>query len=98
MLSSQEFLPISVLPGLLNSDFPDSKYGALRGKLRARVAQDLSTRIEQYNGRVLVVIGALQPKDLDTLYETLESSRIADLRVLLVWPKDEELPPAPMHQ
>ena len=95
-VSEQEFLPVSVLPGLLESSgAPDTRYGQLRGRLRDRVAEDLAQRLERYNGRLLVVVGANDVADLDRLYDALESSRVSDLRLLVVWPPNQELPRTP---
>lgn len=50
---------------------------------------------EDYNGRLLVVLRAETQDDLKRLYETLESTRVADLHVLIVWPTTIPLPPPP---
>ena len=86
-VSSQEFLPISVLPGLLDERASaDARYGSVKGRVRDRIAWRLTDRLEQYPGRLLVVIGARRPQDLSFLFEWIEDSRLVDLTALVVWP------------
>jgi hypothetical protein len=47
----------------------------LGGFLRWSFASDLSRRIEKYDNRALVIIGANQPSDLERVYEAIESSK-----------------------
>src|ERR1039458_7657255 len=95
-VASGEFLPVAVLPGLLDgSGPPDGRYGETKPRIRSRIADELARRIENYTGRLLVVLGAETQDDLKRLYETLESTRVADLHVLIVWPTTIPLPPAP---
>jgi hypothetical protein len=86
-VSSQEFLPISVLPGLLDDRASaDARYGSVKGRVRDRIAWRLTERLEQYPGRLLVVIGARNSDDVSFLFEWIEDSRVIDLSVLIVWP------------
>ena len=69
LVASQEFLAVSVLPGLLDDAVtPDSQYGAARERVRERTAWRLASRLPAYPGRVLVVIGASEEAHLARLY------------------------------
>jgi len=96
-VSSQEFLPISVLPGLLDDRASaDAKYGSVKGRVRDRIALRLTDRLELYPGRLLVVIGARNHDDVSSLLEWIEDSRVIDLSVLIVWPPGSgDLPSTP---
>ncbi|MGW4828902.1 hypothetical protein ACWEOG_15070 [Amycolatopsis japonica] len=95
-LSSREFLPVCVLPGVLDPEAPAAiRYGAVRARMRKRTAWSLANRLEQYPGRVLVVLGARTNDDLDLLSEVLEDCPIVDLEVLLAWPPGA--PPPDLH-
>jgi len=92
-ISSQEFLPVAVLPGILDDAAPAAwRYGAVRGRVREQTARLLASRLELYRGRALVVLGAREATDLDLLYEVLEDRPIADLEILLVWPVEKVAP------
>jgi hypothetical protein len=95
-LSSREFLPVCVLPGVLAPDAPAaSRYGAVRARVRERTAWALAERLRQYRERILIVIGARENNDLGKLSEALEDCPIVDLEVLLVWPPDAPEPGLP---
>jgi hypothetical protein len=95
-LSSREFLPVCVLPGVLDQDAPAaSHYGAVRGRVRERTAWALAERLRQYRERILIVLGARNNYDLNRLSEVLEDCPIADLEILLVWPPDAPDPSLP---
>jgi hypothetical protein len=97
-LSSREFLPVSVLPGVLDSTLPPpARYGAVKGRMRERTAWALASRLEQYRDRALVVLGARTQADLKRLFEVIEDRPVLDLRVLLVWPEGEPLPEPPAN-
>jgi len=96
LVSSQEFLTICVLPGLIDKEaVPEAQYGKVRARARERAAWNLSARLTLYQQRLLVVIGAREGDDLNDLYEVLEDNPIADLNLLVIWPKDEPFPSAP---
>ncbi len=85
---TQEFLPVSVLPGVIDEAVPaGSRYGVVKKRTRDRVAWDLSARISDYPGRVLVVVGARTQADLTHLSEMLEDVPIQSLQVLLILPE-----------
>jgi tetratricopeptide (TPR) repeat protein len=95
-LSSREFLPVCVLPGVLDPDAPAaSRYGAVRGRVRERTAWALAERLRQYRERILIVLGAQENDDLERLSEVLEDCPIVDLEILLVWPPDSPEPDLP---
>ncbi|RSM77844.1 hypothetical protein DL991_18765 [Amycolatopsis sp. WAC 01375] len=95
-LSSREFLPVCVLPGVLDPDAPAaSRYGAVRGRVRERTAWAFAERLGQYRERVLIVLGARENDDLEMLSEVLEDCPIVDLEILLVWPLDAPEPVLP---
>lgn len=95
-VSSQEFLPVRVLPGLLEDGVPpDNQYGRTRARLRERTAWDLSKAVSNHPGRVLVVVGARKGSDLERLYEVLEDQPIPSLYVLVVWPDETVAAPLP---
>lgn len=84
-VSSTNFLPIFSLPGLIDPAAPrSSQYGELRARTRSRIAWDLGSRIKNYIGRALVVIGAKTDDDLKLLYEILEENPIKDLSIIIV--------------
>jgi tetratricopeptide (TPR) repeat protein len=86
-VSSLDFLPVAVLPGVLQTvGSPDSRYGHQRKRIRERIAWELANRLSQYPGRVLVVLGCREFADLELLYQILEDAPIRDLRVVIVWP------------
>ncbi|MFI0791570.1 hypothetical protein ACH4OY_02535 [Micromonospora rubida] len=88
-LSSREFMPVCVLPGVLDSGAPAaSRYAAVRERVRERTAWALAERLCQYRERTLIVLGARGNDDLKRLSVVLEDSPIADLEILLVWPPD----------
>jgi hypothetical protein len=88
-VSSQEFLPVCVLPGLLDDTAPmDSRYGTLGRRARERVAWGLASRIRMHADAVLVVIGASEMTDLDFLYELIEERPFPGLRQIVVQPQD----------
>ncbi|MFL6119348.1 hypothetical protein [Actinophytocola sp.] len=96
-LSSLEFLPVCVLPGVLDPDAPAaSRYGAVRERVRERIAWELAERLRQYRERVLIVLGARENDDLERLSEVLEDCPLVDLEVLLVWPPDAPEPVLPV--
>ncbi len=95
-VSSLEFLPTSVLPGLIDEDtVKEAQYGFLRERARERVAWELAGRMMAYQGRALVVIGCEDKEDIDRLYEVLEDRRWIDQHVILVWPENLDPPIAP---
>lgn len=90
---TSEFLPIGVLPGVVDDTAPaGSKYGATKKRARDRVAWDLASRLVKYPGRALVVVGARTSGDVELLFEVLEDTPIRDLHVLLVY--GDQTPPA----
>ncbi|PSL51536.1 hypothetical protein B0I31_12070 [Saccharothrix carnea] len=92
-LSSREFLPVCVLPGVLDPEAPAAvRYGAVRGRVRERTAWRLAERLSRYRERVLIVLGARTNDDLSVLSEVLEDCPIVDLEVLLVWPPNAPEP------
>lgn len=94
-VSSQEFLPISVLPGLLDDESgADARYGSGKGRVRDRIAWRLTDRLEQYPGRLLLVIGARTTEDLSFLFEWIEDSRLSELDLFVVWPPGHGDPPS----
>lgn len=87
---SQEFLPVCVLPGVLDASAPPAqRYGLTKKRPRERIAWDLAARLANYPGRALIVIGARSREDLSFLYEVLEECPITDLDLLLVSPGAE---------
>ena len=85
-----------MLPGLLDPQaVPDAQYGGIRKRLREQVARELATRLSNYPGRLIIVLGARDDNDLQTfLYPILEDYPITDLDILIVWPSDAA-PPSP---
>jgi len=93
---SSEFLSAAVLPGLLDDSAPmDSRFGAVKPRVRERTAFDLSSRLSLFGGRVLVVLGAKTQADLSYLSEVLEDLPIREMNVLLVWPGGVQPPEVP---
>ncbi|MBZ5534083.1 MAG: hypothetical protein LAO20_21860 [Acidobacteriia bacterium] len=83
----EEFLPIRVLPGVIDANAPlDAQYGVTKGRVRERTAWDLASQLDQYRGRTLVVLGAVGESDLARLFEVLEDTPALDLDVLIVGP------------
>ncbi len=102
-VSSREFLPVLVIPGLLDADAPpDSRFGGVSARRRERVAWSLQERVSEFPGRLLVVVGAESAEDLQPVIECLEDARVVGLTVLFVLPEDTkfDLPeslPGPTH-
>jgi tetratricopeptide (TPR) repeat protein len=93
---SQEFLPVCVLPGVLDSSAPPTqRYGVAKKRPRERIAWDLAARLAKYPGRALIAIGARSQDDVSLLYEVLEDCPITDLDLVLVslGDKDAIAPP-----
>lgn len=91
-VSSTSFLPVFVLPGVLSSSASDAAYGSSGRRARESVAWSFARKVTQFPGTVLVVIGAQTSADLELLWETLESSSVRDLTVLLPWIGAGEVP------
>src|SRR5690348_5324707 len=84
---TEEFLPIRVLPGVIDSGSPlDAQFGTVRGRVRERLAWEFASQLELFRGRVLVVVGARQQSDLNRLFQVLEDVPAIELTVLIVWP------------
>src|SRR5579884_2768659 len=67
-ISSESFLPIHVLPGLLDENAArDAQVGAMKPRARERAAYALAARIASFPGRLIVAIGAYSSKDLERL-------------------------------
>jgi hypothetical protein len=95
-VSSQEFFPVCVLPGILDPNAsPDARYGTLRARQRERVAFSLGARLSAFPGRVLVVLGAEEQRDLEKLYEVIEDARVVDIQLLVPWPVQKAPPTGP---
>src|SRR5579872_1211936 len=83
----EEFLPIRVLPGVIDDVSPlDAQYGTVKSRVRERTAWDFASKLKDFRGRVLVVLGAKQLSDLERLFQVLEDLPSIDLTVLLSWP------------
>lgn len=94
-ISTANFLPIYVLPGLLDKTVvKSSQYGVVSSRQRERIAWDLASKLRAYSGRVLFVIGAKQANDYDFLFDVLNDSLVVDLHIVLVGEviKDLQLP------
>ena len=91
-LSALEFLPIHILPGMLQGgSSPDAEYGKLGRRTRDRIAWDLATRLGDYQGRVLFVVGAKEKSDLEFLFEVLAEIPIVDLAIVIATNTPENL-------
>jgi hypothetical protein len=95
---AREFFPVSVLPGLLEDNVAgDAQYGTVKGRVRERTAWELTSRLREYPGRALIVVGAAAPEHLQRVYSALEDVPLTDLSVLLIWPANASEPPAPSN-
>lgn len=94
-VSPESFLPSFVLPGLLESASADSAYGGIGRRARESLAWTYASKIVEFPGSVLVVVGAETAKDLELLWEVLSEAPVRDLTVLVAWPGSEEPPAAP---
>ena len=84
--SDYQFLPVCVLPGLLDPQVaPGARYGGVRPRIRQQIAITFAKRLERYPHRVLVVLEARDSGELQThLYPALEDNRIVDLDLVVV--------------
>ena len=65
--SEYQFLPVCVLPGLLDPRVtPGARYGGVKARVRQQIAITFAKRIERYPHRVLVVLGARDADDLQS--------------------------------
>jgi|GEM_PF-1277670 len=95
-VGSAQFLPVWVLPGLIDDRKPlDAQYFKTKRRVREKLAEQFTHRLEDYPGRLLVVIGAEEPDDLKILYDALELLRLFELRMLVIWPEGATEPPTP---
>jgi hypothetical protein len=95
--SEYQFLPVCVLPGLLDPQVaPGARYGAVKPRIRHEIARSFAKRLERYPHHVLVVLGARDSSDLQTnLYPALEDNRIVDLDLVVVQAPGAEPFPGP---
>ena len=92
-VSSQEYLPISVLPGRLDQNAAiDSRYGTVSARARERIAWDLAMRLAAYRDRALIVLGPQKEEDLRFVYEVLEDCPILESTLVVVWPDGVSVP------
>jgi hypothetical protein len=86
VFSEHQFLPVCILPGLLDPQAaPGARYGGVKDRVRRQIALTFAKRIERYPHRVLVVLGARGADDLlGHLYPALEDNRIVDLDLVVV--------------
>jgi hypothetical protein len=84
--SEYQFLPVCVLPGLLDPQVaPGARYGGVNDLVRQQIAITFAKRIERYPHRVLIVLGARESDELEAhLYPALEDNRIIDLELVVV--------------
>jgi len=94
-VSPQSFLPVFVLPGLIESTASDAAYGAMGRRARESLAWKYAQRIHEFPGSVLVVVGAEKANDLELLWDALAESPIRDLTVLISWPDERAKLPKP---
>jgi hypothetical protein len=93
-VSADEFLPIWILPGLMDERKPlDAQYGTARSKTRERTAFSLANRLADFPARTLFVVGAMETADLAFLNEVLVDIRLLDFRVVVVWSADQPCAP-----
>ena len=85
VFSERQFLPVCILPGLLDPQAaPGARYGGVRDRVRRQIALAFAKRIERYPHRVLVVLGAKGEGNLlEHLYPALEDNRIVDLDLVV---------------
>ena len=95
--SEHQFLPVCVLPGLLDSQVaPGARYGGVKPRVRQQIAITFAKRLERYPHRVLVVLGARDSGELQAhLYPALEDNRIVDLDLVVIQAPDAEPLSAP---
>jgi hypothetical protein len=84
-ISNQTYLPVYVLPGLLDTGAPDSRYGSMSQRARASLAWKFGCKISLYPGNVLIIIGAQNASDLDFVKEILTEIPVRDLSVVILW-------------
>lgn len=98
-VSSDEFLTICSLPGLIDPlATPGAQYGSSRARVRERIAWELASRLTAYKNRILIVLGIRKESDLARLYEVLEDAPVTDLTLLFVLPESASLPNPPANR
>ena len=92
-IDRRRFLPIYEINGTNRAGDPDGVHG---GSLARRLAyrMGLIRRLENFPGRALVVVGAQESADLDTIRIALEFIP-SNTAVAILWPSDVSMPENP---
>lgn len=86
-LDTRELLPLYFPLGLLDHPQVEGRYTARPSLRRQSYRFNILRKIEDYPNRVLVILGATQSKDLQTVLATVSDFAPLGLRVLIVWPE-----------
>jgi tetratricopeptide (TPR) repeat protein len=92
-LDTREFLPIYLPLGLLDAHDLEERYGGTSLR-RENYRLNLLRKLEDYPNRLLVVLGAQGPEDLNTVLGAADEFAPVGMSVLVVWPPGAREPPA----
>jgi len=92
-VNTEEFLEISVLPGVIGEGGGAGRYGQIKPRARERVAFGLTRRLLNHQAGVLIVMGARDEDDLSRLWDALDELPVVDLNVVVVTPTKFDLGP-----
>lgn len=86
-LNTRELLPLYFPLGLLDHPQVESRYTAGPSLRRQSYRFNILRKIEDYPNRVLVILGATQSEDLQTVLAAVSDFAPIGLRLLIVWPE-----------
>lgn len=89
-IDRRRFLPIYEINGTNREGDPEGNYGVSRAR-RFAYKLGLIRRLEDFPGRAVVVVGALNSEDLDTVRTAMEFMPSNNL-VVILWPSDTPIP------
>ena len=89
-IDRRRFLPIYEVNGTSRDGDPEGQHGGSRAR-RFAYKMGLIRRLENFLGRAVVVVGALDSEDLDTVRTAMEFMSSSNM-VVILWPFDSPIP------